>query len=493
MGESSVKDILHRDKKDALKIRAMDLSHREMGILSDIQKDKKDNAIYHFTRPNPPQDELLDAWKDRHLQVFTFTGGNRSGKTTIGVIIAFCTMFGFYPWNNERLKFIHKKPRKVRLIGQDWEKHIMAVVIPTMKEWWPKNRPVTIRKNNVGAESLWTDDETGSTLEIMSNKQESDLHEGWNGDLIYYDEPPKRNIRIANARGLVDRQGRELFCMTLLKEAWVDKDIIKKKTEAGIPDTSVFNVHTTIYDNIGYGLTEEGVAAFANKLEDDEKDARLKGIPSYMSGLIYSDYSKRKHTKPRFQVPLDWPVDIAIDVHPREKQAVLFIATAPDNRKYIVEEIWDNGDGTWLGEQVVRVILSEHFRVGQIIIDPLSKGDKNNPNTVYDKVQDVLLSYGFPLKVATKDLMAGIRTTKNWLKAPNGDPALFIFEDLIRTIYEIEGYMWEEDKQKPLDRDDHMMENLYRLLLLDTKYTEPIDEDDERDRLHDKRNSVTGY
>ena len=53
--------------------------------------------------------------------------------------------------------------------------------------------------------------------------------------------------------------------------------------------------------------------------------------------------------------------------------------------------------------------------------------------------------------------------------------------------------MYDEDTQKPQDKDDHMMENLYRLMLLDTSW-EPMDEEDE-DRVRGKRtsNSVTGY
>ena len=47
---------------------------------------------------------------------------------------------------------------------------------------------------------------------------------------------------------------------------------------------------------------------------------------------------------------------------------------------------------------------------------------------------------------------------------------------------------------KVMDADDHQMENLYRLLLLDTHYVEPDDEEDEEEERSEKRvNSVTGY
>ena len=471
-----------------------DLSAKELSILRDLHSYKSKNAIYYFTKPNPIQAELLKAWSDKSKKVFCVTGANRIGKTTSGVIISLSTLFGEFPWSKEALPFPHRMPRKVRYIGQDWEKHITQVIIPALKKWWPADRKLRTKKNNIGVESFWTDEETGSTLEIMSNKQESDLHEGWDGDLVVYDEPPHRDIRVANARGLVDRRGRELFCMTLLKESWVDREVIKAVNEDGSPDLSVFSVCGDIYTNVGFGLTEEGVEQFKKTLTDDEKEARIKGVPSYMSGLVYPAFNRKTHLRPRFEIPLDWPVDIAIDVHPRKEQAVLFIATTPNGLRYVCEEIWEHGDGKFIAEQVVRSVKRNCYRVASIIIDPFSKGDRNNDNTTYEKVDSVLRAHGLPLSTASKDKTAGILAIKNHLRGVNKEASIFFFDDLRCTIREIEGYLWDEDTQKPIDADDHFMENLYRLLLLDTKWTSLEDESEDEDAPYSREvNSVTGY
>ncbi len=218
---------------------------KELEILQKMYAYREANRIEFFTKPNPLQAQLLAAWDNPLYKVFTFTGANRIGKTTIGTIIAFSVLFGHRPWDKKKLHFPHDKPRKIRYIGQDWEKQISKVLILEMEKWWPANRPVVKKKNNQGIEATWTDTLTGGTVEIMSNGQESDLHEGWSGDLIIYDEPPKRAIRVANARGLIDRNGRELFCMTLLKEAWVDREVIKAVDGNGMPDKTVFNKSET--------------------------------------------------------------------------------------------------------------------------------------------------------------------------------------------------------------------------------------------------------
>ena len=484
--------------------RYEELVRRETGLLHKMGLYRESNKLEFFDKapnpgPNPRQHEILEAWLDPHYKVFTMTGGNRLGKTTLDVLISFATMFGKYLWDGKSLLhlFNHNQPRKVRYVGQDWEKHISKVVIPELEKWWPANRAVKKKKNNVGVDAFWMDEKTKSTLEIMSNGQDSELHEGWAGDLIVYDEPPHRDIRVANARGLVDRLGRELFAMTLLKEAWVDREVIKAVLPDGRPDDRVFNVHGESYDNVGYGITREGLDLFASKLTAEEIEARLKGVPSYMSGLIYPTFIRRTHHVPRFKVPLDWMVDIAIDIHPRERQAVLFVATDPRNDRYACDEIWDYGDGTFVGEEIIRHIKYHAYRVNHIIIDPLSKGDQNSQDTTFDKVWKVLAQHDYVMHVASKDKSSGILEVKNHLKGPNGRPSIFFFADLVRTLYEIEGYMWDDETQKPQDKDDHMMENLYRICLLNTQFVPVEDEVYSRytkpQGYSDMRDRITGY
>jgi len=481
--------------RGALIDRLKDLEAREVEIMRQMKSYRDDNKIEFFNRPNPLQEMLLNAWDNLHYKVFTFTGANRIGKTTIGTVIAYSVLFGYWPWDKDKkIYFPHNKPRKIRYIGQDWEKQIKAVVLPELEKWWPRNRIVKKKKNNQGIDAFWVDELTGGSIEIMSNGQESELHEGWSGDLIVFDEPPKRDIRVANARGLIDRQGRELFCMTLLKEAWVDREVIKAVDKDGRPDTTVFNVTGDISNNIGFGITQEGVDQFIKTLTADEYDARIKGLPSYMSGLVYPAFSRHIHLRERFKIPLDWIIDIAIDIHPRVEQAVLFCAVSPRGDKYLCNEIWGHGDGNWVADEVVGCIKYCNYRIGTIIIDPLSKGDGNNENTVFDKIQKKLWAHGFLLKVASKDKSSGILEVKNHLKGPNKEPSLFIFNDLVRTIFEIEGYMYDKETQKPVDKDDHMMENLYRLMLLDTQWTQ-IDHwaDEVAEESYQGRNIVGGY
>ena len=475
-----------------------ELVSKEAALLDKMVEYKKINLLEFFDRPNPMQAKLLEAWDNPMYKVFTFTGGNRTGKTTIGAILALCTVMERYPWVLSKVyRKPHSKPMKVRYVGQDWEKQIKTVIIPELKKWMPGSEKFHMKKNNIGVEAYWTCERTGGVIEVISNLQSSDTHEGWQGDLIVYDEPPKRDIRVANARGLVDRMGRELFCMTLLKEAWVDREVIKGTLEDGTPDKTIFNIQGTSYDNVGFGITKEGLEQFKKTLTPEEIEARINGKPSYMTGLVYGAFKRETCMIDEFEVPLDWPIDIAIDVHPREKQAILFCATAPNGYRYIVDEVWENGDGKWVGEQIIRMIQKRCYKVNRIIIDPLSKADGNNESTVFEKVQKVLYHYGYFLETASKDKTSGILLVKEHFKGANNMTSLFIFNRCVRFFFEVEGYMYDKDTQKPVDKDDHMMENLYRLLLLNTVYSDPNIDQDNNDNYDDNmdsgRSEIGGY
>ena len=71
-------------------------------------------------------------------------------------------------------------------------------------------------------------------------------------------------------------------------------------------------------------------------------------------------------------------------------------------------------------------------------------------------------------------------------------PSLFIFNSCRRTVDEIESWMYGKDGQ-PVKEDDDFMENLYRLLLLDTEYVPPEDETKEEEVDNDTVNPITGY
>ena len=431
---------------------------------------------------NPLQKQLLEAWENHNYKVFTYTGGNRIGKTTISVILAISVCAGEWPWSGKKMQFGHDLPRKIRYVGQAFESHIKAVLEPALKYWWPEAYILKTKKNNQGIDSLWQlysrDHKKGllGSIEIMSNSQDSSMFEGWNGDVVIYDEPPKRDVRVACARGLIDRGGRELFAMTLLSEAWVQRDIIKATLPDGTPDMTVFNINGDIYSNVGYGLKKEAIEQFAKTLTDDEKQARLFGKPSYMTSLVFPRFDRQKHVKERFQIPLDALVDVSIDFHPSKPWAMVFMATTKSGIKYICDEIKFRGNPKSAAEELIRVIrMRDYARVNRIIIDPLAKSGQGNDIDVYSIFADALAAFNYNLETASKEKDSGISILNSLLWTENEMPGLYYFKDCGKTIEETENLLYDPDTFKPQKVDDDYTECSYRLALLDTEWYPPYE------------------
>lgn len=492
----------------------------EAARMKAMQEVMRANRIMWFTKgwtpeypwscnANPQQQKLLDAWENPKYRIFMLPWGNRSGKTEIEPIIGFSVMMGEWPWSGKKLWFPHKKPRKVMVVGQGWESHVEEVVMPKFKAWWPKSRRVKMTKNNQGVDASWVDTNSGSTLEVRSTVQKKDTFEGGDHDLIIFDEPPPREIWVACSRGLIDRSGRALFGATLIKEAWVHRDIILRTEEDGTPDMSVFMCKATMYDNVSrcdecgemilrieqdgelgevgicpkhgkkryyikYGLTLESVKQYIKDLRPDEIKARIDGEAAYLTSLVCPDFKRQTHVRERFKIPLDWLVDISIDFHPSKKWAVVFLATAKNGFKYVCDEIWDKGNPKYIAEEIIRLINERSYtRINSISIDPLAKGGTDNDIDVYSIIAETLASRNYSLETASKDKDVGISILNNLIWTENEMPGLFYFRDCKKTIEETENWMYDPETLKPAKVDDDFVECLYRLCLKNTIWYEP--------------------
>lgn len=409
-----------------------------------------------------------------------FAGGLVHHNTTIGAIIAISTLRGEWPWSGEKMPFPHTNPRRVAWIGQGWETHIKSVILPALKFWWPEDMPAKPRKNNQGVDATWEfwsrshDKGMQGELHIFSTSQDVTVFEGSQWDLVIYDEPAPRDIRIACARGLVDRKGRELFTCTLLNQAWIWRDVIRATLPDGSPDPSVFNISGDSSVNIGYGITQEGIDQFAKTLNKDEYQSRILGKPSFLSTLVCPRFDRNIHIKERFTIPLDALITISIDFHPSKPWCATFMAHTKQGLKYICDEIEFRGNAKSFAEEVIRVIrLRDYARVERVIIDPLSKSGMPNDMDTFSVVEETIAAYGYALEVASKDKDNGIATLNGLLWTDNEMPALYFFRDCVRTIQEIEDWMYCKDTLKPVKENDDFVETLYRHCLLGLEWFAP--------------------
>ena len=254
-------------------------------------------------------------------------------------------------------------------------------------------------------------------------------------------------------------------------------------------------------NNVGFGLTQQSVDEFSSVLSEEERRIRIMGEAAGVSSkVIKFDQAKHFISKKSIKdIPPDWVCDFSIDYHPSKSNYILVVATAPYDIKYVVHEIisphGEPSGADWIGKEIVDCIKKNNLRVGRIIIDPLSKGFSPDENTIYEKVSRYLGTFGYSLETASKHKEDGVIMINDRLHNKGGIPTLYFYNDSLPvSMRQFKAWRYDEFG-KPLKVEDDSCENLYRLIALDTKYTDPY-EDEEVEYNPQQlsgRNSVTGY
>lgn len=484
-----IDDLGNIDEKRLMEMPLDDLDallERQEAVVKEkeelAEKIKETRKIEFFKPIEPYQTkvlELLHAGK----KVITLQGANSIGKTILGCNIIGSACLGIQPWDGMETVW-GRKVVKCRILCSDWEKHAKDVIVPKLKEWLPQGE-YTTSKNNLGIESSW-EFRNKSTIEIVTGKQDTKDLEGWDGDIVWADEPFARDKFVALLRGLRKAKtnledddpemGIFLITMTAVKEAWMLDDIVRN------PHRNYASV-TEIPMNMNPYLSKDYQETYEASLKENEKIPRIQGGWINLIGLVWPGFKPDTHIIDDFRIPTDWPVVPLIDFHPAKPQAISFYSTDPQQRWYVIDEIWSHMPAEQTADEIIRAKMSNAWKITDAFIDPLSKGDVAyikqrgiEIEDAYTVIKERLWRHGIDLHVATKDKSSGIVNVEKLLLGPNNLPLLFFFRSLVNKIKD-EGHIWEiqrwtyDEDQKPKDENDHFMENLYRMTLTGIKYS----------------------
>ena len=445
-------------------------------------------------------------------------GGNRSGKSTALCNEVVAHALGYRPWLKEDdpdYKVNVRIPSKGLLAGESFGEQVKKVLIPKLLGDAENGVPGAIPtqellRTKCNPQGVITEIvlKNGSNIHLQSYDQAVPLFESSDHDYAAFDEPPPRPIWVAIQRGLTDRRGRSWLAMTPLSEPWIYDEI------RTLPDMELFNFD--IQDNLGYGLTQEGIDNFSASLTDDEKEARLRGRFYHLSGLVYKSYGavhrvSRAKIWPKGTPPAHWPIWMHVDTHPRTPHHAVYMAVAPDSRKFICGEL-KNGDPNNRIDPFCEALKVYEKTVFNRDIEGfvrLMEPGAQTPNPVQDGISiwDAFAGKGFLCKPGSKNRDAGILLMQDALKHdPEAGvyPMIYVMDDLLGVHRELTHYVWEEwaqkaaqgrtEKQVPRDKDDHYVEGLHRILLDSPYYADISRFDDEEESVSGRTsNSVTGY
>lgn len=475
---------------------------QQLRLLEELNSLKNSNGSA-FYKPHKKQDLFHRGGDKKYRYVRT---GNRWGKSQCGAAEDVAWARGFREWYPEgdegRYAGIPKRSTKGLIIVHDWGKaeeiftnQIDGTGRGKLFDYIPAGDLISVHKSSGGnLECIKVKSHWGGTSTIYLDTVKSFLqnpmgHESSQWDWIHVDEPIPKDMWKAVSRGLMDTNGSAWFLCTPLNQAWINDFFIpSRRIKLEIDSATSFENKLVIIGSTKDNphITDEAREAYAETLSEDEIQCRLNGIPKSMSGMVYKafspEFSPEGHvydSTPKGWVdevtpPDDYTIRYAIDPHPQTPHAVLFSATAPTGEVFFFREIFEQTMLKNLADQI-KNIIGNRFVITSLV-DPCAF--INNPVTG-DTMADTLASNGIVVEKAVKDLARGIIATQAALKKtmPDGHKWLNFHHSLTETLYEFDHYEWDSKREnKPIDKDDHMMENLYRLVLNGLDWIDPFDD-----------------
>tara|TARA_R110000772_G_scaffold266171_1_gene388309 strand:- start:31291 stop:32901 length:1611 start_codon:yes stop_codon:yes gene_type:complete len=434
--------------------------------------------------------------------------GNRWGKSQCGAAEDVAWARGFREWYPEgdpaRYSGIPKRSTKGVILVYDWSKaeeiftnQVQGTGRGKLFDYIPTEDFLGTEKSsggNISCIKVRCIHGGVSTIYIDTVKsfiQNPLGHESSQWDWVHVDEPIPEDMWKAYARGLMDNDGKAWFLCTPLDQPWINDFFIpSRRTKLNEDSKTDFGDKMVIIGSTKDNphISESARLKFEGLLSDEEIECRLHGIPRTTSGLVYKAFnhmeSPEGHTyvdKPigwfdEITPPMDYTIRYAIDTHPKTPHAVLFAATAPTGEVFFFREIFQQclmKDLAFLINDIVqnRLVLT-------CLCDPSAY--INNPVSG-DTMADDLAAHGVVVEKAVKDLQRGVLAVQAALrkKMPGGHYWLNFHQGLTTTLWEFDHYMWShKHADKVLDKNDHMMECLYRLVLNGLDYIDPEDSSD---------------
>lgn len=428
-------------------------------------------------------------------QTFTkgFFGGNRSGKTTAGIVDDIIQAVDTKAIPDHLLEFKKfEPPFHCRIICPSND--IMeSVVFQKLREWTPKDQLVGGKWDKAFSKSqriLYF--KNGSFFDFLTYEQDLDKFGGAAKHRIHYDEEPPKAIRQESMMRLTDYDGAdEIFTMTpLLGLSWMFDEIWEPWQKGKLEDG--FIVTVDIDDN-PYLPPKQKRKILAG-LSSEELEARKKGRFVHFAGMIYPEFSRTTHVVPESTPPENATIWVGIDPGMRAMAAVVWCYLTQDDKLVVFDELGLQGHTVAQVANAIKLVNLKHGRIVNqgtdneqklpitpraYIIDPAAR---NLVHQTGRSDQMEFTDHGIITVPGQNSVTAGINRVKERLQSDR----LLVGANCPLLIDQFRKYRWanktrsESDaKEAPVKTDDHLLDAL-RYVVMARPYRAEIDDDNER-------------
>lgn len=474
-------------------------------LLELYEQRLRDNPLLGY-QPHPKQAEFHES----HEPLKAFLGGNRSGKTTAGILddIVQCVDRVCLP---DHLAPYKKwdPPFYCRIIVPDFTSTMEGVIFQKLREWCPKDQLVGGRFDKAYEKTnRRLNFKNGSSIDFLTFEQDLDKFGGAAKHRVHYDEQPPQDIRRESMMRLIDYGGDELFTLTPLTgmSTWMYDEVWEAWQKGHLPEATIIVVDM---DDNPY-LDEKTKARALAGLSKEEREARKSGRFVSFSGMIYGeDFKRHLHVIPEVDRVVSEKVYVGIDPGMRHMAAVVWAYLNAEGTMVVFDELALQGCTV---RQVCEAIRKRNDRWGQrlengavaplvpswYVIDPAAR---NIMHQTGRSDQAEYMEHGIVTILGQNDVIAGINRVRERLQAHR----LLVCANCQGLIDEFRKYRWtketrteDEAKQKPVKVDDHLLDAL-RYVVASRPYSPTVSPDEqslsplERAALSDQRGSNSNY
>lgn len=259
-----------------------ELYRETIADLEELDRLFESNPLAFF-RPHPKQQVFLRA----HTPVKAFLGGNRSGKTTAGIVDDLIQAVD-RECLSEHLRPAKRwePPFKCRIVTPDFTSTMEGVVFDKLRMLAPKPQLLggswekAYDKQNRKLRFA-----NGSWFDFMTFEQDLDKFGGAALHRVHYDEEPPEAIRKECRMRLIDYGGDEVLTMTpLLGMSWSFDQVYERRLE---PEVTVVEVDMDENPH----LNEEAKEMVLQGLTEEERKARKEGKYVHFAGLVFPEFT----------------------------------------------------------------------------------------------------------------------------------------------------------------------------------------------------------
>jgi hypothetical protein len=358
-------------------------------ISRELIRRREQERIREFVATEPPYNDQRGFLYSTAKERWVF-GGNRSGKTEVGVADCIMLCTGTHPVRS----VLYPTPVKVRYIGKSWTRGVDIII--------EKFKAMVKRSDLEGKSwsSAFSEQKhqlffaNGSWVKFLTSEQDVDKHGGDDLDAVYLDEHHERKFYDEAIMRLVDRNGYLVSTMTPELGITWEEDHVVDPANTDVAHWFFDTEHNPY-------LSVEGVEAVKKQIKDPVlAEAKLHGRFVPLTGLVIPQFNPTKHIIPDRQLHPNAQRVFCIDLHLKTPSAAMWAAWEPDDKygqrlivyrtakkmlsvpewkQYIRAKSAGEKITLWLGDESERETAAPNIYGSDSIVADFNKGENPIP------------------------------------------------------------------------------------------------------------------